>query len=356
MLMNYYRHIDRSKVQFDFLLHYPGRGAYEDEIEAMGGKIYKVGQIRFKQITEYLREVGQLLDTHKEYRIIHSHVDTLNTFPLMAAKKAGIPVRIAHSHCADFFEKGSLRIFKRFSRAMLNWQCTDFFACSEQAGKFLFGEKVAAAGKIIIMKNAIDTEKFKFNEQARKKIRQEFGLGEKFIVGHVGNYFHLVKNQNFLVDIFNEVQKKEPESVLIFIGDGPQRKYTEERAWRLGISDKVIFAGTRSDVNEFMSAMDIYVIPSLSEGMPVTAIEAQAAGLPIIAADCVPSEAAVTNLLSYMSLGESAIAWAERVLSSRRGISACSWKYNEIVDRLYGIKENAMWLQDFYLSKTDCIN
>lgn len=356
MLMNYYRHIDRSKVQFDFLLHYPGRGAYEDEIEAMGGNIYKVGRIRFKQIARYLREVGQLLDTHKEYRIIHSHVDTLNTFPLMAAKKAGIPVRVAHSHCADFFEKGSQRIFKRFSRAMLNWQCTDFFACSEQAGKFLFGEKVAAAGKVIIMKNAIDTEKFKFNAWAGKKIRQEFGLGEKFIVGHVGNYFHLVKNQNFLVDIFNEVQKKEPESALIFIGDGPRRKDTEERVRELGISDKVIFAGTRSDVNEFMSAMDIYVMPSLSEGMPVTAIEAQATDLPIIAADCVPSEAVITNQLSYMSLEESAIAWAEKVLSYRRGISARGWKHNEIVDQFYGIKENARWLQDFYLSKTDCVN
>lgn len=351
MLMNYYRHIDRSKVQFDFLVHHSARVAYDDEIEALGGKIYRVQRIRFKKVPRYLKEVGQFLAEHKEYKIMHSHLDTRNSFPLMAAKKAGIPTRIAHSHCSVFLENGTARVFSMFSRAILKAQCTDFFSCSEQAGNFLFGEALVRSGKVTIMKNAIDTEKFKFNTQAREKIRREFGLGEKFVIGHVGNFYHLAKNQHFLIDIFYEMQKKEPESALLFIGFGPLMKEAEEKARQLGISGKVIFTGTRENVNEFMSAMDVYAMPSLSEGMPVTSIEAQAADLPVVAARCVPKEAAVTDLLSYMDLEEGASAWAGKILSYKDGRLTRGWKNNEAVSRFYGIKENARWLQNFYLSK-----
>lgn len=350
MLMNYYRNIDRSKVQFDFLVHYPTREAYEDEIESMGGRIYRVQNIRLKKIGRYLKEVGQFLNKHKEYKIMHSHLDTRNSFPLMAAKKAGIPVRIAHSHCSVFLEKGTAGLLSKFSRAILKAQCTEFFACSEQAGNFLFGEALVRAGQVTIMKNAIDTGKFKFNVQAREKIRREFGLGEKFVIGHVGNFYHMAKNQTFLIDIFYEIQKKEPESALLFIGFGPLMKDAEEKARRMGISDKVIFTGSRHNVNEFMSAMDVYAMPSLSEGMPVTSIEAQAADLPVVVARCVPKEAAITDLLSYMALEEGASAWAGRILSYKDSRLMRGWKGNEVASRVYGIKENAKWLQDFYLS------
>lgn len=353
MLMNYYRNIDRSRVQFDFLAHYDTKGAYEEEVEYMGGKIYRIRlKKRFKKIYRYLKDMRQFLREHKEYQIMHSHLDTLSAFPLMAAKKAGISVRIAHSHCSEFLETGSARRLGLFSRAILKTQCTDLFTCSEQAGNFLFGKSTVKAGKTTIMKNAIDTEKFKFNAQAREKIRCEFGLGEKFIIGHVGNFTYSGKNQKFLVDIFYEIQKEEPETALFLIGTGHLMEDVEERTRQLGIRDKVFFTGSRDNVNEFMSAMDVYAMPSLSEGMPVTAIEAQAADLPVVAARCVPPEAAVTDLLSYVGLEEGASAWSKKILSYRDSKSARGWDGNETVGRLYGIQENANWLQNFYLSKT----
>lgn len=350
MLMNYYRNVDRQQIQFDFMSHRSERGIYDDEIEALGGKIFRMPPIHPKNFfgdNGYFKKLDIFFKNHKEYKIVHSHLESLSPFVLRYAKNNGVPVRIAHSHSTNLASKGIKKIFKIYSQAILYNECTDFFACGEEAGKFLFKKAISQGRDFVIMKNAIDTDKFKFDNTIRKKVRQRFNFEAKFVVGHIGS-FSEPKNHAFLIDIFYEIQKAEPNSALFLIGDGPLIDRIKNKAEQLGISDKIIFTGVVANVNEMLMAMDVFLLPSLYEGLPVVCIEAQAAGLPIITSSNVSKEAMLTNLMAQIDLQSDAAFWAKKVLLHKN--TPRDETANEKVRKVYGIRENANWLQRFYLN------
>ena len=343
MLMNYYRKIDRSIIQFDFLVHRDFKGDFDDEILSMGGKIYHVP--RYNPFSfEYRRKVRDFFEKHKEYKIVHSHINSMSGIVLKEAARSEVPVRIAHSHC-EGFEKSIKVPIKKMFIPQISKNATAFMACSDAAGKFLFGKDK----QFVVLPNAIEVEKFKYNELTREKFRKEFSVSDDTIVlGHVGRFFGQ-KNHAFLIDIFQEVIKKK-KAKLLLVGDGELKSEIKKRVDENHISENVIFAGVRSDVPELMQAMDIFVFPSLFEGLGVAAVEAQAAGLPTVISDCIPSEVIISkDLVSVLSLDQSPEEWANHILS-RIGVKRTDHSY-EIIENGYDATVNAKWLTEYYQTR-----
>ena len=340
LLMNVYRHIDREKIQFDFLVHRSFRADYDDEIEALGGIIYRLPRLNpfdpgyRKVLLDFFRQ-------HPEYRIVHSHLDCMSSIPLAAAKKAGVPVRIAHSHNSNQ-DKNLKYPLKLIYMRKIPRYATDLFACSQLAGDWMFpGQKVR------LVKNGIETQTFSFNTEIRKHMRQELGLEGNLVFGHVGRFMPQ-KNHSFLIDIFAEVQKKQKNTKLLLVGEGPLEGEIREKVRKLELEDEVLFLGVRSDVNRIMQAMDVFLLPSLYEGLGMVAVEAQCVGLPCVVSEGVPAECSMTDGVTYLPLGNPE-EWAEAVLSMGNG------KRENQVDHIkragYDIVTTANWLQEFYCEK-----
>ena len=342
MLMNYYRNIDREKVQFDFLTHRSKIGAYDDEIESLGGKIYRMPRLMPQNFLGYFKKMKDFFEEHKEYKIIHSHIDAMSTFPLRVAKKANIKVRIAHSHCSKI--GWDLKFpMKWISKKMLPMYCNERFACGEKAGKFLFKEK-----KFKIINNAIDLMKFRFNDKIRKKVRKNLNVSEDaIVVGHVGRFIN-VKNQSFLIDVFAEALKLNDNMNLILVGAGQDESKLREKVKRLAIEEKVKFLINRPDVNELYQAMDCFVMPSLFEGLPVVGVEAQASGLPCIFSNKISKEVLMTKNSIMVDLSEGIDAWKKMLLSINKERNLESAK--EVSELNYDIKVEAEKLMNIYLS------
>lgn len=281
MLMNYYRNIDREKIQFDFLTHRPERSDYDDEIESLGGKIYYAPRLYPQNYPAYFSYMKDFFKKHPEYQIMHSHIDSMSYLPLLAGKKAGVPVRIAHSHNTSI-DKDFKYPLKQYFRFRITSAANHYLACGEEAGKYLFGNK-----EFKVIPNAVDASKFYFNESVRQNKRKELGYTKEFVVGHVGRISYQ-KNHKFLIEVFNELQKLETNAVLMLVGVGEKEPEIREQVKRLKLEEKVRFLGNRSDVNELYQAMDVFVLPSLFEGIPVVGIEAQFADLPCIFSDKIP--------------------------------------------------------------------
>ena len=342
MIMNYYRHTDRTKVQFDFLTHRDFRADYDDEIEALGGRIYHLPRL-VPWDKNYHKALEDFIVSHPEYKIIHVHQDCLSSIILKAAKKHGVPVRIAHSHSSSQ-DKNLKYLIKLYYKHQITDYATQLFACGKEAGDWMFG-----GNSYRIVNNAIDTSLYAFNWQRQMQLRQKLGLPpDAFVIGHVGR-FNTVKNHTFLVDIFAKIKQQKTDAILILVGDGELRQKTEAKAAELGLAASVIFTGIREDVPDLMQAMDCFVFPSLYEGLPVTLIEAQAAGLPCVVSDVVPAECAKTKLVEHVSLIENAETWAKKILSNI-GLSRIDTS-EEICRAGYDIKTNAQWLQNYYLEQ-----
>ncbi len=305
MLMNYYRNIDRNKVQFDFLTHRDERWDYDDEIESLGGKIYHLPKLNpFSK--NYLNALDKFFKEHKEYQIVHCHAYTIGYFCLKAAKKAGIPVRIAHSHNNETVHDIKY-LPKLFMQRMFTKNATDLFACSEEAGKYLFKDK-----PFQVLKNAIDSQNFIADVDTRNAIRKELGLKDKFVVGHVGR-LHPQKNHDFLIDVFAEIKKEKPDAELILVGTGPLEEKVKSKVVEKGLSDCVHFLGNRKDMNRIYQAMDVFVFPSFFEGLGIVAIEAQAAGVPIVCSEGLPPETDITPIYRKLLLSDGEEKWANVV-------------------------------------------
>lgn len=349
LLMNVYRHIDREKVQFDFMVHRPDHAFYEDEIERLGGRVYRTPKFSPipGQYQDYMHSIEKILRDHPEYKILHAHAE-LNLWPLMIAKKLGIPTRIAHSHNA----KTTINLkyfFFLYEKARIKNYCTDMFMCSTPAGIWTFGKDAVNLGKVKFIKNGIETERFVYNEQVRTNKRRQLDIGDKFVVGHVGRFMQQ-KNHTFLVDIFNEIHKKNPKSVLMLISDGRLMDEIKAKVHRLRLDDSVMFLGNRGDVNELMQAMDVFLFPSLWEGLPLTGIEAQTAGLPVVMSDVITDEVCVTENTYRMSLKENAGAWANKVLHVCKDFQRSDVR-KQVVDAGFDIRTTTAWLQDFYINR-----
>ena len=342
MLMNYYRHINRDKVQFDFLVHRDFEADYDAEICELGGKIYHISRL-IPWSHSYREKLKRFFREHPEYKIVHVHQDCLSSVALQCAKECGVPVRIAHSH-NNAQDKNLKYLVKLYYMRKIPNYATDLFACSKSAGKWMFSGK-----PFQVMRNAIDISKYKYSPAIAQKVRKQFNIENKIVIGHVGR-FDPQKNHEFLIDIFAECAKKNLDVILMLVGDGDGKKKIEAKVNKFGISEKVIFTGVRSDVNELMQAMDVFVFPSLYEGLPVTLIEAQSAGLPCVISDHISEECIVTsNLVSIMKLSDSAAGWAECILKktniAREDASIAIQKAG------YDIEIATYELENVYLSK-----
>lgn len=299
VIMNYYRHLDHTKVQFDFICDEDSTRIPYDEIKKLGGRVFLVP--KYQKLPKYLKALEELFRKN-HYRIVHSNVNTLSVFPLYAAKKAGVPLRISHSHSTSNPKEWKRNIIKNILRPFSKKYATDYFACSELAGRYLFGNKAFDQGEVKIIHNAIDFNKFKFDPEARKKLRKELNIDEKTtVIGHVGRFVQ-TKNHNFLVNVFKEYHTKNPDSKLLLIGAGPLEEKIKTKVKKLNLTDSVLFLGQREDINKLYSVMDVFCLPSLYEGLPVAGIEAQAAGLPCVYSDKVTIEADATNNAYYASI------------------------------------------------------
>lgn len=343
MVMNYYRHIDRTKVQFDFLVHREQRGAYDDEIEALGGRIYRMYPIYPQNFARYKRDIRVFFKDHPEYRIIHSHMSELGYFAFKEAAKQGVPIRICHAHSAPhgFDMKMVMRTY--FKKRMMPY-LTHLFMCGEESGEWLYGERNKS--RFVMMNNAIDTAAYAWSPARCKKVRHELNLEGVYTLGHVGN-FTQPKNHSFLLEIFAALLKKEPNAVLLLVGGGTDMQRIQAKAQTLGIAEKVRFLGVRSDVADVMQAMDVFVFPSLYEGLGIALIEAQAAGLPCVVSDTIPHEAYLTDLVDSESLSAPAEKWAEKILA-KQAIPRTD-RRAEIAAHDFDITTEAVKLQEFYL-------
>lgn len=307
-IMNIYREIDRTKVQFDFLTHYSERQFYDDEIEKLGGRIYRLSIREDKNFIKYRRDLKTFFLNHPEYKIVHGHMDSLGFFYLGAARKAGVPVRIAHAH--NVIEGGNL--IKRL-RHLLNrfykTNATFLTACSIEAGTYMFG-----SDSFKVIHNPIDVDKFKYSQAIREQVRKELDIGESMVIGNVGR-FAQQKNHRFLLDVFKKINSEVPNAKLILVGKGELIDEITDYGDKLGLKDRILYLGVRADVNRIYQAMDAFVFPSKFEGLGIVAIEAQASGLPTICSENVPSSAGVTDLFCQLSLSESSDVWSEKIIS-----------------------------------------
>lgn len=345
------KHMDREKVQIDYLLlddgvHYD----LEDTLKEMGSEVYKLKGIWLRKPTDYFKyfkAIDNFFKEHNDYKVVHLHSSSKNFYVLKSAKKYGIPVRIAHSHNIGFQSKSKLQILiGNLCKPLLKMYATDYFACSEIAGEWLFGKNAVKKNKVKVIHNAVDLDKYKFNEEKRNELRKKLNIEDKFVVGHVGRFTNQ-KNHTFLIDIFNEIHKKRPDSVLMLVGTGEKEKEIHEKVDRLGLTKDVLFMGFQNNVNEYMWAMDVFVFPSLYEGLGLVLIEAQATGMKCFTSkDVVPKEAQVSTLLQYVSLSDSEVIWANKIGECKvtRGNV-----YIDIKRCQYDISDTGKELQEYYL-------
>jgi len=344
VVFNYYKFIDKSKFQFDFFIHDNSPNEIPDDITKLGCRVFKIPS--YKHIFKYINFLKKICIDNK-YNIVHSHMSTISVFSLYAAKKAGIPVRISHSHATAGKGKGEyLRNFiKYILRKFSKLYATHYFACSEYAGLWLFGNIAYKNNQISILNNAVDINNFIFKEEIRFNKRNELNINDKYVIGHVGRFMPQ-KNHNFIIDIFFEINKTNKNCFLLLIGDGELRKYIEEKVIKLNLQDKIIFLGNRNDVNELYQAMDVFVLPSLYEGLPVVLVETQISGLPSIISDRITKETKFTDLVNFLQINKNPVIWAEKILS-KQNINRYDTSKNINIQK-YSISDQVKNLESHY--------
>ena len=347
MIMELYRNIDRTKIQFDFVVHTEKKGYFDDEICSLGGRIFRVPKFSYQTIIKYRNRWNKLLSEHTEWTIIHGHVRSTASIYLSIGRKLG-RYTIAHSHSISS-GKGLSSVVKDLLQKRI--KADYYLACSEAAGKWLFGEQIVCSDKFSVLHNSISSNKYIFDEQIRKNTRNELNCKDAFLVGHVGSFYD-VKNHCFLLDVFKVICEKKPLSKLILVGDGYLKEKIEMRVKELCISDKVIFTGVRSDVNKLLMAMDVFVFPSKFEGLGMVIIEAQATGLCSVISDKVPNEAIITEgLVSVKSLNDTPKQWADYILSLNNDDRTSHLM--EIKVNGYDISESTTWIEEFYSERNN---
>lgn len=300
-LINYYRNIDKAKIQFDFINIYDNKLCFEDEITNMGGKIFKISSY-YKHPLKYISELKKIINDNN-YQIIHCNMNSaVMIYPLIAAKLSKAKITIAHSHNASS-DKGIIKaLLHNINKQFIPLFANRFFACSNKAGKWFYSKKVMNSEKYYVINNAIDVEKFKFNTKIRNKKRKELGLEkDTIVVGHVGR-FNKQKNHKFLIEIFNRAYQENNKLRLILIGIGPLMEEIKEKINSLSLSNVVLFLEQRNDVNELMQVMDIFILPSLYEGLPLVGVEAQVSGLKCLFSSSITSEVKLLNTTDYIDL------------------------------------------------------
>ncbi len=339
VVLNYYRHIDRSKVQFDFYFAEGSRLPQRQELEQLGAGPYPIPP--YSHPVAYHKALYTAFK-QRGYKIVHAHLSTMSIFPLFAAWRAGVPVRICHNHSTAHWGEGAKTLLKYILRPFNKIFATEWFACGETAGRWMYSNKAFDAGKVTVMPNAIDTAKFAYDPDARKRLRKELGIPQDaFVVGHVGRFTY-AKNHTFLLEIFAELLNTKPDALLLLVGEGELEQQVRQQAQELDIQDKVIFTGTRRDVNKLYSVMDVFCLPSHYEGMPVVAWEAQANGLACVFSDTVTKETMQSEKTIFVSLFSSVQNWVDKIITMN-GRTQCS---------VMNIQMAAKKMELFYLKRS----
>ena len=313
-IMDLYRSTDRQKMQFDFLVHSSEKEHFDEEIETLGGRVYRVPRFKVYNWFSYKRALKRFFAQHHEFRAVHGHMTSTAAIYLPIAKKAGIPIVIGHARSAGV--AGGLKgLLTKWLRRPLKHRADYCLACSKEAGEAVYGKKWVDAGRVEVVPNAVDAAKYAYDENVRNEMRRELGLSDKLVIGHVGS-FREAKNHVFLIQIFAEIYKKRKDAVLLLLGDGALRETIEKQVSEAGLTQAVRFLGNQAKVSPYYQAMDYLVFPSLYEGLPGTVIEAQAAGLRVLVSDEVTKEAGVTELAEFFSLHKAASEWAAYVVEN----------------------------------------
>lgn len=344
VVMNYYRHIDRTKVQFDFICDEDSTIIPYEEIDSLGGRVILIPP--YQKIFKYHRVLKKILKERK-YKIVHSHINTLSVFSLCAAKSAGVPVRIAHSHSTsnkiEYLKNGLKFVLKPFSKLF----ATHYMACTEYAGRWLFGDREFELGNVFILNNAIDVEKFEYNKELRDLKRKELSIDdETFVIGHIGRFVEQ-KNHRFLIDVFYKFHCEYPNSILLLVGQGPLMQEIKDKVNSLKLNEAVQFLGQREDVSELYQAFDLFLFPSLYEGLGMVMIEAQCSGLPCVASTEVPEESKVNEKAFYIPLKSDTELWVkviEKTIHEQRHVG---FKFEK--EFKYNINYEAKKLENKYL-------
>ena len=336
-VMNYYRRIDRSLVQFDFLTSVEEPGFWDEEIRSLGGKIfhaYPFGENPIKNYHDIARIVRE-----NHYRIVHRHTGSaFGYFDLRAARRGGADQLILHAHNTD----AGKPIVHQAAKLLLKIPC-HHYSCSREAGRFLFGENECFS----IIPNAIDTRRFSFQSVVRDRIRREIGIDNKLVIGHIGR-FQRQKNHGRLVAIFAEIHKQRPDSILVCVGAGEKMEETKEITHRMGLDQSVLFLGQREDVPALLSAFDAFLLPSLYEGFPVVLVEAQSNGLKcFVSQEANPVSVNITGNVTFIPLPASDETWADTLLQS--DLSRDPMALNRVKDAGYDIADATGALTQKYL-------
>lgn len=347
-IMELYRNMDRKKVQFDFLVHTDKEGHYSAEIRELGGKIYSVPRFNVKNYHAYRNALVRFFAEHNDYAAIHGHMTSTAAIYLPIAKKAGIPMTIAHARSAGV-DKGVKGLVTKIIRLPLKKRADYLLTCSKEAGVAVYGEKAVRQGKVWTIPNAIDTERFRFNSSVREKMLQELGLANKFVIGHVGR-FGFMKNHAYLIEIFYELCKLHDDVALVLIGKGELEQEIRQKVQDFGIAEKVYFLGTRSNVEDYYQAFDYFVFPSVFEGLPGSVAEAQAAGLHCLVSDKVTREAALTDLAVYRSIDEPPIEWAKEIQKNAKDAMIRRDTRQDIMGKGFDVRMQAKQMAEFYLT------
>ena len=335
-MMNYFREFDRSQIHIDFIVHGYDKGVYDDEILAAGSRIYHV-PTKSKHPIKYVKELRKIFKNQK-YDIVHSHLDAMSGWVLKIAKECGIPIRIAHSHNTDHLTTNFIKYkINEASRKKVSKYATHCFACSVEAGRWLFGER-----KFIVIPNAVSTERFKFNEDSRKKIRKLLKVeNDEILIGNVGR-FDTQKNQKFLVEVFDKLYKLNEKYKLIFVGSGDMQQEVESYSNNLECRKNIIFVGSKENVYEYYNAMDIFTLPSIFEGLGIVLIESQLNGLQSFASDVVPREVSISDHILFLPLVIEEWTQAIEKCSIERKDNLINWEK-------YDIHKAAIQLQKIYI-------
>lgn len=356
-VMDLYRCMDREKVQFDFLIHRKSADAtgdkkhfYEDEVEALGGRVYALPKFMGYNYAAYRRAARDFFRAHHEFAVVQGHMTSTAAIYLPQAKKAGVPVVCAHARSAGV-DKGIKGIITKVLRIPLLNRADYCLACSREAGEAVFGAKWSTSLKARLVPNAIDASRFRYDEAVREKMREELDLGDDYVIGHVGR-FHYSKNHEFLLEIFGKLyqnmEKKGKHCKLLLLGEGEGMAAAKAQAAELGVEKAVLFLGNHKNVEDYYQAFDLFLFPSRFEGLPGTVVEAQAAGLRCIISDRITTEVGISDLVSFHSLEDGADIWADEVENSlvyeRRD------RCEAVREAGFDVREQAKRLEQLYLT------
>ena len=339
MIFNYYRAIDKSKIQFDFYYDADSTVEPPQDLIDMGAMFYKLPP--YQKLPQYMNELKKYFENNR-YLIVHSHLNTLSIFPLFVAWTCHVPVRIAHNHSVPSGKEPHRDILKYLLRTCAKIFPTDYFACSEKAGRWMFGNKNYNANKVVVIKNAIDFKRFRPDKSITESLKRTLGLTEKFVICHIGR-FTFAKNHKFLLDIFQKILKVREDSILLLVGDGELHQEIHKEVKKRKLESQVIFTGQVSNPELYYRLADILVIPSVFEGLSLTTIESQIAGIPAVVSEAIPDEAIISDGVVRLSLKDS--DWVKEILAladKKVTLNEKSYAY----DIQYAVKKLENWYEE----------